>query len=101
MTDTCETCRFLFASGDGPICRRSPPMGAIAQWTQQAIGGEIRNVPITFAFYPPVRLEAWCGEYRLRLVAVVAPDESQETREAVVVAWTKPIGPHAGGGGED
>jgi len=105
MTDTCATCRFYHLSTDGGMCRRNPPQGTIVQWVphfSQATGPT--QIPVTTAFYPPVRPEMWCGEYRRAasgLVAVVATDQGEEAGQGVVVLRPEPVGPHAGGGGED
>ncbi len=104
MTDTCTACRYHFISPDGGLCRRGPPLPILAQWTSRIINGQMQQLPVTVAIFPPVRPEMWCGEFRRAAsgpVAVVATDERQEAGQGVVVLRPEPIGPHAGGGRED
>ena len=69
LTDrTCLTCKHKVISPDGEqkqfFCRRNPPTASVLL----VPGPEGRPVTMTFAAFPPVQPEMFCGEWAPRII---------------------------------
>lgn len=73
MTDACcGTCRFwLHVSEQEKVCRRYPPNSTLIP------AGGISG-PQTVSFFPGMKADGWCGEYRERgavgTLSIIRPD---------------------------
>ena len=55
--ENCETCKYWLK--DNGTCHKNPP-------TTLAIPWDNTDYPETWAIWPPLRAEEWCGEWKSR-----------------------------------
>lgn len=61
--ETCESCKFNFEN----LCRRQPPHVSIVMVpTRSLINGNTEVHPNTFAAFPSIQGDMWCGEFQLK-----------------------------------
>ena len=74
MRNTCKTCgAFNALNRSIGECRSRSPMPILLGHVQPP-SGMGQSQPIVQGFFPPVRDDIWCGEWRPRLQSVPAPN---------------------------
>lgn len=62
----CETCQFMEREKGDTFCHRSPPTPQALVHIEKGPMGVRPVVLGTFASFPPVTVDQWCGEWQQR-----------------------------------